>query len=143
MPSWVAEAAATFIISAVSAYVFLLLRCRGTGYPFGPSARWWAMTIILTTAVAATGFGIAAVAVSDHLRAIYIAVVVPSGLCLGKPSTTRRGTKLRRGLLDFVSVPLERLNDCMGSDLQRWCDQRSAVAVASPELIYDLASHYY
>jgi hypothetical protein len=144
MPNWVAEAVATFAISAVSAYVFLLLRCRGTGYPLGPRSRWWAITVVLATAVAATGIGVAAVAISDHLRAIYIAVIVPSSLCLGKPSSaSRRGSKLARRLLGYVAVPLEHLDDCMGSDLQHWCDERSAVAAKNPELINDLADHYY
>jgi hypothetical protein len=146
MPSWVAGAAGTFVISAVSAYVFLLLRCRGIGYPFGPRARWWAMAVVLTTAVAATGLGVAAVAVSDHLRAVYIGVLVPSGLWLGSRSASQRsrqGTTLLTTLVTNVTVPLRWLDDCMGDDMQHWCDVRSAAAGISPELIYDAAEHYY
>ena len=146
MPSWAAEAAVTFAISAASAYVFLLLRCRGIGYPFGPSARWWATAVVLMTAIVATGLGVAAVAVSDHLRAIYIGVLVPSGLWLGRrsaPNRSRRGTKLLRTFLTEVTVPLRCLDDCMGDDMQQWCDERSAAAGRSPELIYDAAEHYY
>lgn len=146
MPSWAAEAAATFAISAASAYVFLRLRCRGVGYPFGPRARWWAMTVVLMTAIVATGVGMAAVAVSDHLRAAYVGVLVPSGLWLGKrsaPHRSRRGSKLLRTVLTDVVVPLRCLDDSMGDDMQHWCDVRCAAVCKSPELIYDAAEHYY
>src|SRR5262245_2968021 len=116
MPSWAAEAAGTFVISAVSAYVFLQLRCRGVGYPFGPRARWWAMTVVLITAIVATSVGMAAVAVSDHLRAVYIGVLVPSGLWLGKRSAqhrSQRGIRLLRTLLTDVTAPLRCLDDSM------------------------------
>lgn len=146
MPSWAAEAAGTFAISAVSAYVFLQLRCRGVGYPFGPRARWWAMTVVLITAIVATSVGMAAVAVSDHLRAVYIGVLVPSGLWLGKRSAqhrSQRSIRLLRTLLTDVTVPLRCLDDSMGDDMQQWCDVRSAAVGMSPELIYDAAEHYY
>lgn len=146
MPNWAAGAAGTFAISAASAYLFLLLRCRGTGYPLGPRARWWAMAVVLITAVVATGLGVAAVSVSDHLRAVYIGVLVPSGLWLGKRSASHRnwrGSALLRTLLVEVTVPLRCLDDSMGEDMQRWCDIRFAAVVRSPELIYDAAEHYY
>lgn len=146
MPSWAAGAAGTFAISAVSAYVFLLLRCRGIGYPFGPRARWWAMAVVLMTAIVATGLGVAAVAVSDHLRAVYIGVLLPSGLWLGKSSTSRRslrGSTTLRTVFSEVTVPLRWLDDCMGDDMQHWCEVRSAAVGANPELIYDAAEHYY
>jgi hypothetical protein len=146
MPSWAAGAAGTFAISAVSAYVFLQLRCRGIGYPFGPSARWWAMAVIVITAVVATGLGVAVVAVSDHLRAVYVGVIVPSVLWLGRspaPRGTRRGSVFLRGLVAWADAPLRRLNDSMGEDLHNWCEDRSAAAANSPELIDDLAEHYY
>lgn len=146
MPSWAAGAAGTLAISAVSAYLFLQLRCKGIGYPFGPRARWWAMAVVLMTAMVATGLGVAAVAVSDHLRAVYIGVLVPSGLWLGKQSAThrgRRGSAVLRTLLADVTAPLRYLNDCMGHDMQHWCEVKSAAAAKNPELIYDAAEHYY
>jgi hypothetical protein len=146
MPGWAAGVAGTFAISAVSAYIFLLLRCRGIGYPFGRRARWWAMTVVVVTALLATGLGVAAVAVSDHLRAVYIGVLLPSGLWLGNwsaPQRSRRGSALLRTFVKQVTVPLRYLNDCMGDDMQHWCDVRSAAVATSPELIYDAAEHYY
>jgi len=146
MPSWVAGAAGTFAISATSAYIFLRLRCRGTGYPLGPHARWWAVTVVLITALTATGLGVAAVAVSDHLRAVYIGIIVPSGLWLGKASAQRGHQRVApqlSSLLSQVTLPLRCLDSSMGDDVQRWCDVRSAVVATTPELIYDAAEHYY
>ena len=54
MPSWVIIAG-TVVISLVSAYGFLRLRCRGTGNPFGHRARWWAITIVVITAAVSPG----------------------------------------------------------------------------------------
>lgn len=146
MPSWAAGAAGTFAISAISAYTFLRLRCRGIGYPLGPHARWWAATVVLITALIATGLGAAAVAVSDHLRAAYIGIIVPSGLWLGKAAAQhghQRATPQLSWLLDQVTLPLRCLDNSMGDDVQSWCDVRSAVVSTTPELIYDAAEHYY
>jgi hypothetical protein len=103
------------------------------------------MTVVLMTAIVATGLGVAAVAISDHLRAVYIGVLVPSGLWLGKRSasySSRRGTALARTFFTEVTAPLRHLNDRMGDDMRQWCQARSA-AVGSSELIYDAAAHYY
>lgn len=146
MPSWAAGAAGTFVISAVSACVFLLLRCRGVGYPFGPRAKWWAMAVVLITAIVATGLGVAAVAASDHLRAAYVGVLLPSGLWLGRRSTphrSRRGGTLLKTLVTDVTLPLRCLDDSMGDDMQDWCAVRSAAVGPNPELIYDAAEHYF
>jgi len=104
------------------------------------------MAVVLVTAMVATGLGVAAVAVSDHLRAVYIGVLVPSGLWLGKQSAShggRRGTAPLRTLLAELTVLLRCLNDSMGHDMQHWCDVKSAAVATSPELIYDAAEHYY
>jgi hypothetical protein len=146
MPNWAAGAAGTFAISAVSAYVFLQLRCRGIGYPFSPYARWWALIVVLITAVVATGFGVAAVTVSDHLRAVYIGVIVPSVLWFSRSQASprgRRGSKFWRGVVAQASAPLRWLDDSMGDDLQHWCDDRSSAVANTPELIDDAAEHYY
>jgi len=145
MPGWVAGVAGTFAISAISAYLFLRLRCRGIGYPLGPQARWWAAAIILTTAAASTGLGVAAVTMNDQLRAAYVGVVVPSGLWLGKAARQRRkpGSALPGTFIACLTFPLRHLDDRMGDDLQDWCDIRSGAAKANPELIPDAADHYH
>jgi hypothetical protein len=144
MPSWIAGAAGTFAISAVSAYLFLLLRCRGIGYPLGPRARWWAFAIVAITAIISTGLGAAAVAVNGHLRAAVIGLVAPSGLWLGKASGQRRHRRsfLPAWLIAAVTFPLRHLDDRMGDDLQEWCDARSAAVSENYELIPDAAQHY-
>lgn len=104
------------------------------------------MAVVLITAIIATGLGVAAVAVSDHLRAVYIGVLVPSGLWLGKRSASRRsrrGTTMLRTFFIEVTAPLRFLDDRMGDDMQQWCEVRSAAVGPSPELIYDAAEHYY
>src|SRR5215831_4828574 len=80
MPGWVTGVIATFVLSTASAYVFLRLRCKGTGSPFGPHARWWAGIVIVITAAVSTGLGMAAVAAGDHLGPAYIGLILPSGL---------------------------------------------------------------
>jgi hypothetical protein len=144
MPSWTAGAAGTFAISAVSAYLFLWLRCRGTGYPLGPRARWWAFTIVAITAIASAGLGVAAVAVSGHLRAAFVGLVAPSGLWLGQASgqSRHRRSFLPAWLIAPLTFPLRHLDDRMGDDLQEWCDARSAAASENPELTSDAAQHY-
>lgn len=147
MQSWAAGAGVTFAISVVSAYFFLRLRCRGVGYPLGPRARWWALTIVVITAIISTGLARAAVAGSDHLRPPYIGLVIPSGLWLGKVSSSwhrrQRGTRLPGTLLACLTFPLRRLDDRMGDDMQDWCDVRSRAASRTPRLISDATEHYY
>jgi hypothetical protein len=144
MPSWIAGAVGTFAISAVSAYLFLLLRCRGIGYPLGPRARWWAFAIVGITAIISTGLGAAAVAVNGHLRAVVVGLVVPSGLWLGRASgqRRRRDSLLPAALVAWLTFPLRHLDDRMGDDLQEWCDVRSAAVSENPQLIPDAAQHY-
>src|SRR5260370_34304361 len=84
-PSWIVLTG-TIAISLVSAYGFLMLRCRGTGNPFGRRARRWAITIVVITAAASTGVGLAAIAAGGHTIAAYVGLVLPSGLWLGRVS---------------------------------------------------------
>src|SRR5258708_17165779 len=74
----------TILLSQVSAYGFLRLRCRGTGNPFGRRARRWAITIVVITATLATGVGLAAIAAGNHTIAAYVCLILPSGLGLGE-----------------------------------------------------------
>lgn len=144
MPSWVMDAG-IFAVASVFGCVFLLLRCRKAGSPFGPGARWWAITIVLITALISTVLGAAAVVAGGHFRAAIVAIVVPSGLWLGRRSVERRVDRstVFGSLLGWLTLPLRRLNDRMGDDMQDWCDARSLAATRSPQLISDAANHYY
>ena len=146
MPSWLAGVAGTFVLSMVLAYGFLRLRCRSAGQPFGPRAKWWAMTIILLTAIVSTGLGAAAVAVSDHVRAAYIGLLLPSGLLIGEASLQgrRRAPALSlKPLAEWIALPFRRLYDRMGDDMQDWCDARLAAASRTPLLVAEAAKYYY
>jgi hypothetical protein len=146
MPGWFAGAAGTFVLSVVSAYAFLRLRCRGAGYPFGRRAKWWAMSVILLTAILATGVSLAAVAVTDHVRAAFLGLVIPSGLWIGQVSTQegRQRTAVRlRPLISCLTFPLRQLYDRMGDDLQDWCDARLDAASRAPQRVADAAQYYH
>ncbi len=146
MPSWVVGVAGTIALSVVSAYGFLLLRCRGAGHPFGPRSKSWAITVVVITATISTALGVAAVAASHHIRAAYIAVIVPSSLWLGKASAQRRrrrGNRLPEPLAGFIVLPLRRLDDRMGDDLQDWCDVRSRAVSRKPQWVAGAAQYYY
>src|SRR5437660_9283183 len=117
MPGWIAAVAGTFALSVVSAYVFLRLSCGKSGNPFGRRAKWWAMTVIVLTAIVSTGVSLAAVAVSDHARAAVLGLVIPSGLWIGQASTQRslqRTATALRSVVNCLTLPLRQLYDSMG-----------------------------
>jgi hypothetical protein len=146
MPSWVIGVAVTLVLSLVSAYGFLLLRCRGAGHPFGPHSRPWAITVIVITAAISTALGVAVVAASHHVRAAYIGLVVPSVLWLGKASAQRGrgpGRLVPGKLAAYVMLPLRRLDDGIGDDLQDWCNARSRAVSGRPQQVADAAQYYY
>src|ERR1700726_1009941 len=84
MPGWVASVALTALLSMVSSWAFLVVRCRGLGRPFGPTSKWWAFAVVIVTGAVATGLGVAVAAAGHHLRAAYVGLLVPSGLWLGR-----------------------------------------------------------
>jgi len=146
MPGWFAGVAGTFVLSMVSAYAFLRLRCRGSGYPFGRRAKWWALSVILLTAILATGVSLAAVAVTNHVRAAFLGLVIPSGLWIGQVATQegrQRTAAWLRPLIACLTFPLHRLYDRMGDDLQDWCDARLEAASKTPQRVADAAQYYH
>jgi hypothetical protein len=145
MPGWFAVAG-TFVLSMVSAYAFLRLRCRGSGNPFGRRAKWWAMTVIVLTGLVSTGVSVAAVVVSDHARAAFLGLVIPSGLWIGQVSTQRsrrRAAASLRPVAAWLTFPLRQLYDRMGDDLQDWCDARLEAACRTPQRVAEAAQYYH
>ena len=128
----------TFAVSLVFACVFLHMRCRGVGPPFGRHARPWAVFIVLITALVSTGFGLLILAASHQAAAALAGVVVPGGLWLTSVSAPR--DRLRAG---WLSRPLSNLYDAMGEDAQAWCDIRHRAATEEPQWISSAASYYY
>lgn len=144
MPGWFAVAA-TFVLSMLSAYAFLRLRCRRSGAPFGRRAKWWAMNVIVLTAIVSTGIAVAAVAVSDH-GAVLLGLVLPSGLWIGQAAADqgrRRARAWLGALVAGLTLPLRRLYERMGDDLQDWCDARLEAASKTPQRVAEAVQYYH
>lgn len=118
----------TFAVSLPLACMMLRWRCRGTGPPFGPRARYWAGFIVVATASAAAAVGVLCLA-GGHVPA-YIGILVPGGLALGRLPPRRDQEMLPRGWPGLLTSPFSRLYDRMGEDLQDWCDTRIEAARA-------------
>lgn len=138
MLGWVVGGVGTFAVSLIFACVFLQMRCRGVGPPFGRHARPWAVFIVLATALVATGFGLLILAASHQAPAALVGVVVPGGLWLTSVSPPR--DRLQAG---WLTRPLSHLYDAMGVDMQAWCDIRHRAATEEPQWISDAAKYYY
>ena len=135
------DAAATVVVSVISAYCFLRLRCRRVGNPFGARARWCSLSIIATLVVLSTGIGLAYVTLSHHFGAAYVGLALPSVLWLGRASIPRDGGQ-HSPVTGILMWPLRRLDDLMGEDMQEWCDVRSRAVANHPAWVSD-AAHYY
>ena len=138
MLGWVVGGGGTFVVSLAFAWVFLKMRCRGVGPPFGPHARPWGVFIAVATALVSTGFGLLILAASHETSAALAGIVVPGGLWLTSVSPPR--DRLRAG---WLTRPLSHLYDAMGEDMQAWCDIRHRAAAEEPQWISDAAKYYY
>ena len=131
----------TFILSLIVSYMFLRLRCRGIGPPFGPRARYWASFIVVSTALVSTAVGVLLLA-AGRVPA-FVGVAVPAGLWLTKVPP-RRDLEMRpRTWTSVLTLPFSRLYDRMGDDMQDWCDTRIEAAKAKPQWIADAAQCYW
>ena len=138
MLGWVVGGVGTFVVSLAVACLFLQMRCRGTGPPFGPHARPWGVFISVATALVSTGFGLLILAASHETSAALAGIVVPGGLWLTSVSAPR--DRLRAG---WLTRPLSHLYDAMGEDMQAWCDIRHRAATEEPQWISDAVQYYY
>jgi hypothetical protein len=142
MPNWVVGVVGTSALSLILASRFLLLRCRGIGPPFGPRAGAWAVLIVVATAIVSTGVGLLVGAASHQLLAVYVGIVVPSGLWFIKLPPQRDRDLLPRTLAALLTLPFSRLYDRMGDDMQDWCDTRIRAASGKPQWIADAVTYY-
>lgn len=144
MPSWGTDAG-IFVVASISACLFLLFSYRRAGNPFGPKARWWAFTIIFITAVLSTLLAAAAVSAGGNIRAAVVGIVLPGGLWLGRGSGQGRGDGITppSPLIGWLTLPMRKLHDRMGDDMQDWCDARARATERNPDLISDAADHYH
>ena len=138
MLGWVVGGVGTFVVSLAVACLFLQMRCRGIGPPFGPHARPWAVLITVATALVSTGFGLLILAASHEAPAALAGIVVPGGLWLTNVGPPR--DRLRAG---WLTRPLSHLYDGMGVDMQAWCDIRHRAATEEPQWIAAAAQYYY
>lgn len=136
------DAAATVLVSVISAYCFLRLRCRRRGNPFGARARWCSLSVIAALMVLSTGLGLAYVTLSHHYGAAYVGLVLPSVLWLGRASVSRDGQQPTT-LIDVLRYPLRRLDDLMGDDMQEWCDVRSRAVAGHPAWVSEAVEYYW
>jgi hypothetical protein len=141
MPSWAIGVAGTFVLSLVVAYGFLRLRCRGIGPPFGPHARYWALFIVVATAIMSSAVGVLLVVASKHVP-VYVGIIVPSGLWLSKLPPQRDRDMLPLNLSGLLTIPFSRLYDRMGDDMADWSDTRLRAASPNPQWISDAAQYY-
>jgi len=141
VPGLVLGGVITFAVSLPLACLMLRWRCRGTGPPFGPRARYWAGLIVVATASAAAVVGVLCLA-GGHVPA-YIGILVPGGLALGRLPPRRDQEMLPRRWPALVTLPFSRLYDRMGEDLQDWCDTRIEAARGRPQWIADAAQYYW
>jgi hypothetical protein len=143
MPSWVVGGVGTFAVSLIVAYVSLRLRCRGIGPPFRRHAWYWALFILLATALVSTGFGLLILSATHQTAAAYVGVIVPIGLRRSNfPPQRDRDLRPRTGS-SLLTTPFSRLYDRMGDDMQDWCDARLEAASYKPKWISDAVSYYY
>jgi hypothetical protein len=141
--SAVVDAVGTFALSLILAYGFLRVRCRKIGHPFGPRARYWALFIVVSTAVVSTGAGLLIVAASHHDHAAYVGIAVPGGLWFRSLPPQRDRDLLPRTFSSLLTLPFSRLYDRMGDDMENWCDVRLRAASAKPEWISDAVIYYH
>jgi hypothetical protein len=121
-------------VSLIFACLFLHVRCRKIGPPFGPRARPWAILIVLGTALLSTALGLIILAASAQPPAAYVGIIVPGGLWIaGVTPRDRRG---------WLTRPLGRLYDRMGEDMQAWCDVRLRAAAMNPQWISGAVEYY-
>jgi hypothetical protein len=143
MPGLVLGIVVTFALSVVLARVFLRMRCRGIGPPFGRRARYWAWFIVVGTAAASSAFGLLIVAASHFSGAVFAGIIVPPGLQLSKLPPQRDRDLLPRTKANLVTLPFSRLYDRMGEDMQAWCDLRIAAVEPQPRYISDAVQYYW
>ena len=141
MPGLVLGGIGTFILSLIVAYMFLRLRCRGIGPPFGPRARYWASFIVVSTALVSTAVGVLLLA-AGRVPA-FVGVAVPGGLWLTKVPPQRDRDMRPRTWTSVLTLPFSRLYDRMGDDMQAWCDTRIEAARPKPQWIADAAEYYW
>ncbi len=143
MPGLVLGGVATFALSLIVACKLLRMRCRGIGPPFGPRARYWALFIVVSTAIVSAAVGLLIAAASGSAPATLIGVVVSGGLWFAKVPPHRDLNMLPRTRSSMPTLPFLRLYERMGEDQQAWCDLRCEAAEPKAQYIADAVEYYW
>lgn len=128
MPGEVLGLGVTFALACASATLFLFLRCEGKGRPFGPSSRWWALSVIGITSALSTAVAFLGVIVLSRLPHVFfgVGVAVPSWLWLGqiRNGANDGGRSLARDASTlWLARLLARMHEGMADDRETWCDE--------------------
>jgi hypothetical protein len=127
VPSGMLRLSLTFALACASAVLFLLLRCQGTGPPFGRNSRVWALLVITVTSLLSTGAAFAGFAIMNQLPGAFLGlgVIGPSGLWLSEIHNRRedRRSLLRDMSTLWLSRLLARLHEGMAEDRIAWCER--------------------
>ena len=130
MPNGASGLGVTFALACVSATFFLVLRCQGSGRPFGRHSAPWSLLVILVTSVVSTAAAFVGLLIVDHLPGAFLGLglVGPSGLWLSElrsRSGEPRGVVYDASTL-WLSRLLARLTESMAEDRERRCEGRVA-----------------
>jgi hypothetical protein len=143
MLGWLACAVGTFVLSLIFAGRVLRLRGRMIGPPFARHARKWAGLIVVGTAITSTTAGLLIGVASGHVVVTWAGVLVPAVLGLAQIPPQRDRDMRLPTVLSVLKLPFSRLYECMGDDLQDWCDIRLSATSADPQWIADAVNYYY
>jgi hypothetical protein len=116
----------TLAFAAASATVFLILRCRGVGRPFGPGSRRCALAVVGLTSLVSTAAAVASATVLQHIPPVLVGAAAPSGLWLGhirQRADGRRGVGQEMSTL-WLAWLLDRMHQGMAEDRLKWCEKR-------------------
>jgi hypothetical protein len=142
VPGLVLGGVATFVLSLIVACKVLPMRCRGTGPPFGPRARYWAYFIVVSTAIVSTAVGLLIAAATSAPFAL-VGVIASGGLWFAKVPPHRDLNMQSRTRSSVPTLPFLRLYERMGSDMEAWCHTRCEAVKPKPQYIADAVEYYW
>jgi hypothetical protein len=143
VPGLVLSGVATFVLSLVVACKVLPMRCRGTGPPFGPRARYWASFIVVSTAIVSTAVGLLIAVATSSAPAALVGVIVSGGLWFAKVPPYRDLNMEPRSRSSLPTLPFLRLYERMGQDMEAWCKIRCEATEPKPQYIADAVEYYW
>ena len=143
MPSWVGVWSEPSSCRCFWPTGFCDSAAAGSGLRSGLALRRGPVLIVVATAIVSTAVGLLLVAASHHVPAAYVGLVVPGGLWLAPFYPQHDRHLVPKPLAAGLTLPLGRLYDRMGDDMENWCDTRLRAASQQPQWISDAAKYYF